>query len=57
MGGYADALIERVRQARTALADAMADEDVYAVAVAEDELDDALRMARRHGLAKEVGEG
>ncbi|MET8563500.1 hypothetical protein ABZV75_24000 [Streptomyces flaveolus] len=52
MGGsvFAEALLQWVRQARGALAAALAAEDAYAVAVAEDELDDAVRMARRHGI-------
>lgn len=45
-----EALLARVRTARARLADAMAAEDPYAVAVAQDELDDAVRFARRHGL-------
>jgi hypothetical protein len=45
-----EALLARVRAARARLADAVAAEDPYAVAVAQDELDDAVRFARRHGL-------
>lgn len=52
MGGsvFAEALLERVRQARGVLEAALAAEDAYAVAVAQDELDDAVRVARRHGV-------
>ncbi|MFG2549507.1 hypothetical protein [Streptomyces sp. NPDC048581] len=52
MGGsvFAEALLERVRQARVALEAALEAEDTYAVAVAQDELDDAVRVARRHGV-------
>ncbi|MFJ8111361.1 hypothetical protein [Streptomyces sp. NPDC096132] len=50
MGAVVEALMARVRAARAGLAAAVAAEDPYAVAVAQDELDDALRVARRHGL-------
>lgn len=48
--GFVGALRERVRQARAALAAAHANEDPYAAAVAADELDDAVRVARGHGV-------
>lgn len=51
-----EALLARVRTARARLADAMAAEDPYAVAVAQDELDDAVRFARRHGLDVQAAE-
>ncbi|MFD8377005.1 hypothetical protein ACFV2X_00145 [Streptomyces sp. NPDC059679] len=59
---FAEALLERVRQARAALKAALEAEDAYAVAVAEDELDDAVRMARELGVGvetdtAEAGEG
>ncbi|WP_405741890.1 hypothetical protein OG885_42215 [Streptomyces sp. NBC_00028] len=47
---FAEALRERVRQALAALAAAREDDDAYAVAVAQDEVDDAVRVARGHGL-------
>jgi hypothetical protein len=52
MGGsvFVEALLERVRQARAALGVALEAEDAYSVAVAQDELDDAVRVARRHGV-------
>ena len=50
VGEVVEALLARVRAARAGLADAVAAEDPYAVAVAQDELDDAVRFARRHGL-------
>ncbi|MEK2478819.1 MULTISPECIES: hypothetical protein [Streptomyces] len=50
MGGFAEAVRERVRRARAAVAQAQQEGDAYAVAVAEDELDDALRTARGLGL-------
>lgn len=54
MNEVAEALLARVRAAQADLADAVNAEDPYAIAVAEDELDDAVRMARRHGLSVEV---
>jgi hypothetical protein len=51
-----EALLARVRAARAALAAAREAEDPYAVAVAQDELDDAVRFARRHGLDVEATE-
>ncbi|MGW3949529.1 hypothetical protein ACWEKM_00835 [Streptomyces sp. NPDC004752] len=50
MGGFAEAVRERVREARAALSQALEAEDAYEVAVAQDELDDALRVARLHGI-------
>ncbi|MGW0711510.1 hypothetical protein ACWD4G_37105 [Streptomyces sp. NPDC002643] len=50
MGGFTEAALERVREARSALSVALEAEDAYEVAVARDELDDALRVARRHGI-------
>ncbi|MFI9832375.1 hypothetical protein ACIHIX_32350 [Streptomyces sp. NPDC051913] len=47
---FAEALRERVRQALAALAAAREADDAYAVAVAQDEVDDAVRVARGHGL-------
>ncbi|MEU9244263.1 hypothetical protein [Streptomyces sp. NPDC048385] len=56
MGTVVEALLARVRAARSALAAALEAEDPYAVAVAQDELDDAVRFARRHGLDVETTE-
>ncbi|QKZ16380.1 hypothetical protein [Streptomyces chartreusis] len=50
MSEVADALLARVRAAHADLTAALKAEDVYAVAVAQDELDDAVRLAKRHGL-------
>jgi hypothetical protein len=50
----AEALLARIRAARARLTDAVAADDPYEVAVAQDELDDALRFARRHGLDIDV---
>ncbi|MEV5986740.1 hypothetical protein AB0L85_17220 [Streptomyces sp. NPDC052051] len=47
---FAEAMLQRIRQARTALAAARAADDVFAEAVAQDELEDAVRLARRHGI-------
>ena len=49
-----EALLARVHAARAGLAAAVAADDAYAVAVAQDELDDAVRLARRHGLDVEA---
>ncbi|WP_258575111.1 hypothetical protein [Streptomyces shenzhenensis] len=56
MGTAVEALLARVRAARSALAAALEAEDPYTVAVARDELDDAVRFARRHGLDVEATE-
>ncbi|GHH28782.1 hypothetical protein [Streptomyces lanatus] len=53
---FAEALLERVRQARASLDAALAAGDAYAIAVAEDELDDAVRVAHRHGVAVDAVE-
>ncbi|MFB7496597.1 hypothetical protein ACFC09_18245 [Streptomyces sp. NPDC056161] len=50
MNEVAEALLARVRVARAALTAAMSAGDAYEVAVAQDELEDAVRLARRHGL-------
>jgi hypothetical protein len=50
VGEVVEALLARVRAARAGLAAAVEADDPYAVAVARDELDDAVRFARRHGL-------
>ena len=54
MNEVAEALLARVRAAQADLAAAVTAQDAYAVAVAEDELDDAVRVARGHGLAIEA---
>ncbi|MFF0431497.1 hypothetical protein ACFYU9_04590 [Streptomyces sp. NPDC004327] len=55
MGTFTEALLERVRVARARLAKAREDEDAFDAALAADELEDALRLARKHGI--DVGEG
>ncbi len=57
MGGFAEAMLERVRAARESVRDATAAKDAYRIAVAQDELDDALRVARRHGLDPDTDTG
>lgn len=51
MGGFAEVMRARVRETRAALAAAREAGDAYAAAVAADELDDALRLARANGVA------
>ncbi|MGD3105993.1 hypothetical protein [Streptomyces sp. YGL11-2] len=55
MGGFAESVRERVRAARAAVAAARTADDAYALAVAEDELDDALRIARSVGVDPDGG--
>ncbi|MFI1358345.1 hypothetical protein ACH4TV_32980 [Streptomyces sp. NPDC020898] len=54
VGEFAEALLARVRAARAGLAAAVAAEDAYAVAVAQDDLDDLMRLAQWHGLDVEA---
>ena len=55
MWQFTEAVLERVHKARARLEAAYEAEDAYDVATALDELDDALRMARKHGIATEDG--
>ncbi|GHC46575.1 hypothetical protein [Streptomyces cinnamoneus] len=57
MSAFAEAMRERVRAARAALAAARAAADSYGAAIAEDELDDALRLARAHGVTTDATDG
>ncbi|MER6094328.1 hypothetical protein ABT154_00370 [Streptomyces sp. NPDC001728] len=59
MSTFVEAVRERVRAARQRLAAAHEAEDPYEAALAADELDDALRLARKHGIdaADEAAEG
>lgn len=50
MSTFAEALLERVRAARARLEAARGAGDAYDAAMAEDELEDALRLARKHGI-------
>lgn len=54
MGTAVEALLTRVRAARAGLAAAVEAGDPYAVAVAQDELDDAVRLASGYGLDVEA---
>ncbi|MFF7194653.1 hypothetical protein ACFZAM_13195 [Streptomyces sp. NPDC008079] len=56
MDGFAEAMLERVRVAREAVAAAGRAGDAYALAVACDELDDALRIARANGVDADLPE-
>ncbi|QNP76145.1 hypothetical protein IAG44_39195 [Streptomyces roseirectus] len=56
MGGFVEALRDRVRKARARVVEATREGDVFEKAAAEDELDDALRIARKHGVAVEEEE-
>ena len=53
MSAFVEAVLERVREARATLAAALGAGDTYLVAVAQDELEDALRVARGHGIDPE----
>lgn len=53
VGGFAEVMRGRVRAARAAVAAAEEAGDAYALAVAADELDDALRLARANGVTVE----
>ncbi|MEU7183941.1 MULTISPECIES: hypothetical protein [Streptomyces] len=56
MDGYAEAVRERVRVARAAVAEAREAADPY-VPVAEDDLDDALRLASSVAVDPDGGPG
>ncbi|MER7506486.1 hypothetical protein AB0L05_36725 [Nonomuraea pusilla] len=49
-GSFADAVRERARSAYAALENARREGDTQAALVAEDEWEDALRLARAHGV-------
>ncbi|WP_371658420.1 hypothetical protein [Streptomyces sp. NBC_00280] len=57
MGAAVEALLARVRWARAGLVAAVEAGDPYAVAVAQDELDDAVRLAQGYGLDVEAAGG
>ncbi|MFG2141456.1 hypothetical protein [Streptomyces sp. NPDC048650] len=57
MGGFAESVRERVRAARAAVEAARTADDAHAPAVAEDEPDDALRVARNVDVDPEGGSG
>ncbi|MFE7708366.1 hypothetical protein ACFU6I_21805 [Streptomyces sp. NPDC057486] len=54
---FADEVRERVRRARVQLVAALDAEDAYGAALAEGELDDALRVAREHDIRTDDGMG
>ncbi|MFI5617826.1 hypothetical protein [Streptomyces sp. NPDC051567] len=51
MAGFTEAALERVRVARARLVAAREADDAVEEAQAADELEDALRVARDHGVA------
>lgn len=51
MAGFEEAALERVRMARARLQAAQAADDAFEEAEAEEELEDALRVAHDHGVA------
>ncbi|MFE0042648.1 hypothetical protein [Streptomyces albireticuli] len=53
VGGFVEAARARVRRARAAVEAAREAGDAYALAVAADELEDALRLARENGVDME----
>ncbi|WKV70820.1 hypothetical protein AW27_004380 [Streptomyces sp. PCS3-D2] len=55
MAGFEEAVQERVRTARARLRAAQQDGDAFEEALAEEELADALRMARDHDVAEDGG--
>jgi hypothetical protein len=57
VGGFTEAVLERIRLARVRLAAAHEAGDAYEAAVAADELDDALRIAHQHGVGTDEGTG
>ncbi|WP_405595439.1 hypothetical protein [Streptomyces sp. NBC_01410] len=57
VGGFVEAVLERIREARAALEAALEAEDAYGAAVAQEELDDALRLASDHGIDVGAEEG
>ena len=50
MDEFTESVIGRVRAARTGLEEAVGAHDSYAVSLAVDELEDALRLARENGV-------
>ncbi|MEV7521361.1 hypothetical protein [Streptomyces sp. NPDC091371] len=57
MVGFAEAARERVRQARARLRAALDEQDEYEADLAQDELEDALRLARKHGINTDEPDG
>lgn len=57
MAGFEEAALGRVRVARARLRAAQEADDAFEEAQAAEELEDALRVARDHGVAADPGEG
>ncbi|MFD8410981.1 hypothetical protein ACFV2Q_04315 [Streptomyces sp. NPDC059650] len=57
VAGFEKAVLDRVRVARARLAAAQADDDAFEVAQASEELEDALRLARDHGVSADGADG
>lgn len=55
MAGFKEAALERVRVARARLQAAQEADDAFEEAQAAEELEDALRVARDHGVATDAG--
>ncbi|MCX5193163.1 hypothetical protein OOK31_04535 [Streptomyces sp. NBC_00249] len=56
MAGFKEAALERVRVARARLQAAQEADDAFEEAQAAEELEDALRVARDHGVATDAGD-
>ncbi|MFE1442010.1 hypothetical protein [Streptomyces sp. NPDC058739] len=57
MAGFEQAALDRIRVARDRLAAARENDDDFEAAQAADELEDALRMARDHGVRVDETQG
>lgn len=57
VGGFAEAVRERIREARARLEAALEAEGAFEAAMAEDELEEVLRLARKHGIRAETEDG
>ncbi|WP_219664957.1 hypothetical protein [Streptomyces bambusae] len=57
MAGFEKAALDRVRVARARLAAAQDDDDAFEEAQAVEELEDALRLARDHGVSIDEADG
>jgi hypothetical protein len=57
VAGFEKAALDRVRVARARLAAAQDDDDAFEEAQAVEELEDALRLARDHGVSVDEADG
>ncbi|MFF0203811.1 hypothetical protein [Streptomyces sp. NPDC005017] len=57
MAGFEQAALDRIRVARDRLAAARENDDDFEAAQAADELEDALRVARDHGVRVDEAQG